>query len=111
MEFMRMYPEGIVENRVELYKLVRGPAENVNRSKGEKVKISAYLHYAEEREDGPREILTMMGEDGRVFRTVSKTFIRSFFDIVDNFIAVPEIEFCEGMSKSGRPFVDCTLIG
>lgn len=111
MEFLRMYPEGISENMVELYKLTRGTAANVNRSKGERIKIAEYLYHVEEREDGPKEILSMMGEDGRVFRTVSKTFIRSFFDIVDNFVAVPEIEFCEGVSKGGRPFVNCTLIG
>ena len=76
------------------------------------IDVHQYIYYEDENSRGEVvNILAIMGESGEVWSTTSKTFQKSFDTIAE---LMEDEEFSikkkEGVSKAGRPYVDCSLV-
>lgn len=79
---------------------------------GETIKVKQYIYFDDENNKGEvTHVLTIMGDNGDVWSTTSKTFMRSF-DEISELMEDEEFEIRkkEGVSKAGRPYVDCSLV-
>lgn len=112
MNVTKMYPETM--DKKTLYSLTRGQSMSI-KDVDERTVITpvAYAVYEDTNKDGEtKEVLAIRdAESGEVFATVSPTFKRDFFDIVD---FMPEgdysIRVIHGTTKAGRDFVTCTMV-
>lgn len=92
-----------------IYRLTKemGRAQ-VSKSAGMTVKVADWVQYQDDplREgDEAREALSFIdSETGEVFTTISPTFIRTFFEIVDIGIESPTIDIETGTTNKGREF-------
>lgn len=80
---------------------------------GSELALKQYIITTEEREDVTVQILGI--SDGeKVYRTTSKSFIKSFTDLIDIASEIGQeihhIKVCSGTSKRGRTFMTCKLI-
>lgn len=76
------------------------------------INVKQYIYYEDETGHGETvHILSIMGESGVVWSTTSKTFQRSF-DVIAELMEDEEFSIMkkEGVSKAGRPYVDCSLV-
>ena len=76
------------------------------------INVKQYIYYEDETGRGETvHILAIMGESGVVWSTTSKTFQRSF-DVIAELMEDEEFSIMkkEGVSKAGRPYVDCSLV-
>lgn len=110
MEILKVYPENIANDKKMLYILTMGKSISIKDVKDTPIKVAAYALYKEVNKKGEEhEILTIF--DGEhVYSTISNTFKDSFFAICelmgdDEF----SVEVLHGMTKSDRPFVDCSV--
>ena len=103
-------------NKKAIYKLTKSAGEMVqNAPEGLSIPVKAWALYndlKEGREGQGKEnkVLSFLDTAGVKYSTVSATFIREFFDIVD-LMAGEEfsIILIHGTTKSGKPFVTCEL--
>ena len=114
MKILRTDIENLAENKKMLYKLTQASSKSVSKLKDEELDVShpvdAYLQYEDVNSKGnPVTLLTIVsGSD--VFTAQSQTLQESFFKIVDLMDGDPfSVIFTQGISKSGRPFVDCEM--
>ena len=103
-------------NKKLLYKLTRSAGKMVQDTEDRKsIPVAAYALYNDPKEnkDGTMKenlVLSFINPDGEKFSTVSATFQREFFDIVD--IMQDEafsVLLIHGTTKGGKPFVTCEL--
>lgn len=93
----------------ELYYLTK--ASNIQKMRGlvgSTIDVDAFVIYTDVNSNGEeQEILSLRTPEGETFATNSRTFIRTFYDILACFPPedVKRIEVCEGTSKSGRNFI------
>lgn len=112
MNVIKMYPETM--DKKTLYSLTRGQSMGV-KDMDERTVITpaAYAVYEDTDNDGKTvEVLAIRDkESGEVFTTISPTFKRDFFDIVE-FMGKDDysIRALHGTTKAGRDFVTCTLV-
>lgn len=112
MNVTKMYPETM--DKKTLYSLTRGKSMSV-KDVDERVAITpeAYAVYEDTDKDGKTNVVLAIRdkESGEVFTTISQTFKRDFFDIVD-FMGEDEysIRVVHGTTKAGRDFVTCTMV-
>lgn len=112
MNVTKMYPETM--DKKTLYSLTRGRSMSV-KDVDERTVITpvAYAVYEDIDKDGKTsEVLAIRDkESGEVFTTISPTFKRDFFVIVD---LMGEEEYSirtfHGTTKAGRDFVTCTMV-
>lgn len=79
---------------------------------GETIKVKQYIYFDDENNKGEvTHVLTIMGDNGDVWSTTSKTFMRSF-DEISELMEDEEFEIRkkDGVSKAGRSYVDCSLV-
>lgn len=79
---------------------------------GTSIPVEGYLEFVDEKDDGTEsEILAIITESrGQVYSTQSKTFKRSLMGIIDVMGEEPfSIKKISGITKAGRPYVDCEL--
>lgn len=79
---------------------------------GTSIPVEGYLEFVDEKDDGTEsEILAIITESrGQVYSTQSKTFKRSLMEIIDVMGEEPfSIKKISGITKAGRPYVDCEL--
>ena len=101
-----------ISNR-DLFKLTEGKNNtNVRDAVGLQVKVSKWVIYEDDNFRGePIEVLSIMGEDGAIYTTVSDVFKRSFDRILTAFPDDEvEIIILEGQTKAGRNYYDCTIV-
>lgn len=79
---------------------------------GETIKVKQYVYFDDENNKGETtHILSIMSDNGDVWTTSSKTFMKSFDDISELMEDEPfTIKKKEGISKAGRAYVDCSLV-
>ena len=79
---------------------------------GETLKVKQYVYFDDENNKGETtHILAVMGDNGDVWSTSSKTFMKSFDDISELMEGEPfTIRKKDGVSKAGRSYVDCSLV-
>lgn len=103
-------------NKKLLYKLTRSAGKMVQDTEDRKsIPVAAYALYNDPKEnkDGTARdnlVLSFITPDGEKFSTVSATFQREFFDIVD--LMQDEafaVLLIHGTTKGGKPFVTCEL--
>lgn len=76
---------------------------------GTEITPAYYANYNDSDKDV--EVLSIVDGDGIVYSTVSETFKRNFWDIVDIFGDEDfTIKKISGTTKSGRQFVNCDLV-
>lgn len=103
-------------NKKLLYKLTRSAGKMVQDTEDRKsIPVAAYALYNDPKDgkDGVAKentVLSFVDPDGNKFSTVSATFQREFFEIVDlmqdeAFAVLP----IHGTTKGGKPFVTCEL--
>ena len=112
MNVIKMHPETM--DKKTLYSLTRGQSMSV-KDVDDRTVITpvAYAVYEDTDKDGKtNEVLAIRDkESGEVFTTISPTFKRDFFDIVD-FMGEDDysIHTVHGTTKAGRDFVTCTMV-
>lgn len=76
---------------------------------GETITPVYYAEYLDTDKDV--EVLSIVDAEENVYSTISETFKRNFWDIVDIFGDEEfTIKKISGTTKSGRPFVNCDLV-
>lgn len=100
-------------SKVELYKMVISDT-NISLgtdSEGVIINSDAWVLYQTKDPTGKDiEVLSILEEEAGVYCTISETFKRHFFEIVDCFGEdMPPIKVIYGTSRNGRKFVSCTL--
>ena len=100
-------------SRTEMYKMCEDTSTSVQDAEGTVFSLDGYILYETTDADGrPVEVLAIKTEDGDVFSTVSETFKRNFFKILDYMDGSDEsfdILITSGTSKNGRKYVSCTI--
>lgn len=107
------------ENKKEVYRMTKGDSLKIDGlEKGVTLPVEKYALYDELKtrqkqggstEDYTQRVLTFTS-GGHKFGTISATFIRSFFEIVDIMGDEPfSIIITGGESKNGRRYVNCEL--
>lgn len=99
-------------SKVEMYLLTSSNNSNSvkNLEDGTELSVKDYLLYETEKDGSTSELLAIMTSENEVYVTQSATFKRSFFEIADIMEGDPfTVRKVSGTSKSGRPFVNCTL--
>lgn len=79
---------------------------------GKTIPVYGYVEFVDEKEDGTEsEILAIITESrGQVYSTQSKTLKRSLLEIIEVMDGEPfAIKKISGITKAGRPYVDCEL--
>lgn len=112
MNVIKTYPE--IMDKKTLYSLTRGQSMSVKDVDDRTVITpAAFVVYEDTDKDGKmNEVLAIRDkESGEVFTTISPTFKRDFFDIVD-FMGEDDysIRTVHGTTKAGRDFVTCTMV-
>lgn len=97
--------------------LTRNPAGiSMSNAVGTRVNVMDWCIFDDTNERGEtRRLLSLLGDDGRVYTTISTTVHDSFQEILDvleedNIAEVGTIEIVEGVSKKDRKFLNVTLV-
>lgn len=97
----------------ELYMLCEAPSVSVQEAEGVAFKLNAYVLYDTPDSDGRTvEVLAILTDEGDVYSTISETFKRNFFKILDYMQDSDEeydIKIITGTSRNGRRYVSCTI--
>lgn len=114
MKILKTDIENLSENKKMLYKLTQASSKSVSKLKDEELDVShpvdAYLLYEDVNKKGNQITLLTIVSGSEVFTAQSQTLQESFFKIVDLMDGDPfSIIFTQGISKNGRPFVDCEM--
>lgn len=96
-------------DKTTIYRLTREMGRNqVSKSAGATIRVKDWIYYMDDplAEGGePREALSFMDFDsGDVFTTISPTFMRTFFEIIEIGIEEPTIDIETGTTNKGREF-------
>lgn len=99
--------------KAEQYLLTIAPSiVSVNKIPDDsKINVEAYAVYDSVNEETGEtsEILAILTKEKDVYATCSKTFKRSFYDMVSIFGTDFTLEKITGTSKGGRTYVNCKL--
>ena len=115
MEIIKTDIADLQQNKKAFYRLTESNSTSVQEMTDEQLDdtydVIAYLLYKDADAKGKeREILTIQTDKG-LFTTISDTFKKSFFKIVDLMDGEPfAIYMFMGTSKNGKTFVDCRMV-
>lgn len=110
----------ITESKGELsaqdkYFLTSAPNIKKMRSvSGQIIDVDKWCMFMDTNKDGEEnEILSVMTPEKEVYATNSRTFIESFYKVVECFgtAGFSKIEICTGTSKAGREFITAVYAG
>ena len=110
MKIIKSYPEEL--DKRNAYKLTRSQSvQKMQDAAGSTLTPSAWVLFEDEdSRTGEIKTVLIIHDGGELFGTISKTFINSFLDIVENFGGdVGSINVVSGKAKSGRDFITCEL--
>lgn len=118
MEILRTNKE---LSKIELYNMTVSPEIKTAKSleDGATFTVDAAVNFTDQNKNGNAvEILSIRTTEGDVYAVQSSTFRRSF-DLINDVITggngwTPEqftIKKISGVSKGGREFIDCVLVG
>ena len=97
----------------EEYKLTAGKGvQKIQDSTGLVIDVDIWAEYEDVNAKGETvKVLSIMDKDGSIYTTVSETFKRSFYQIVEKWAGedLPGILVLEGSTKNGRTYYDCTI--
>lgn len=102
---------------VELYKLVQSPdRKRLTDVKGAELELAAWVLYEESDKNGNMvKLLALSTVDGIAYCTNSGTFCRSFESAIEMFAQFGQefhtVKVMVGMSKNGREYIDCVVVG
>ena len=99
-------------NKKEIYALTRGKAQSLKDCAGMVITPGKWMLYTDQNSKGEDvEILSIMDVDGEVYTTTSPTF-KDEFDYIAGLMDGEDyqIEVYNGTSKSGRTFINCSLL-
>lgn len=101
--------------RAQLYVLTRSQArQSLAKADVETIKLNAWCHYMDVNSNGNEvELLSLLDDNGSVYNTNSKYFIRDFMDMIDFFAedGVHEISVIHQISKKNqREFITCSYL-
>lgn len=106
-----------VVSAFDLYKLIQSPErKKLTDIKGQTIELDKWVLYTEPDKDGKEmNLLAISTVDGTSYCTNSATFCRSFESAVDTFGQFSEefhsIQIVTGISKNGRDYIDCVVVG
>ena len=101
-------------NKIETYKMTMSPEIKTLKDveDGTVIDVAGWLEFTETKETTGEvvEILSIIDNDGNTYSCQSATFKRSFHDIDNIFEGEPySIKKISGITKAGRPYIDCVL--
>ena len=105
-------------NQIEKYNLMKNPASKSLKEvpTGETIKVKDWIIFESQKKDDKGEektetLISLLTLDGNVYVSNSETFGRDFLDARDVCIGFPYIPVIklDGVAKSGRSFIYCTL--
>ena len=108
MNITKQYPETL--DKRTLYKLANSPGYSMKDIDGSTITPEAWILYEDVNLRGETvEVLSVLA-DGEIYSTISETFKREFFKIVDFFGGdVGSIRVITGSTKAGRSYVTCAV--
>lgn len=111
---MKIVNESKQFDKVDKYLMTagKGAISMKDVADGTSIPVAGYLEFVDEKDDGTEsEILAIITESrGQVYSTQSKTFKRSLLEILEVMGEEPfTIKKISGITKAGRPYVDCEL--
>lgn len=115
MEIIKTDIANLRDDKKTFYRMTKGETLNVKNMTDEDLDreypVNGYLLYKDTNNRGEDvEILAILSDGGTVVTTVSATFKKSFFEMVELFEDDPfSIRVISGVSRNGRSFFDCTL--
>lgn len=108
MTIIKQFPETI--DNATKYDLLRSPKiEKMANVKGQRLDVVAYIIREETQESGEIvKICSVKTQDGDMYATNSKTFIREFEAVIECAGDQPfSLDVLDGVSRAGRHFVTC----
>ena len=100
------------DDKRAVYKLTKSAGVSVKDcEQGEIIEFGCYAEYEDVKPDGHVEkVLSIVTPDGVKYSTVSATFKREFYEILDLMDGEDfSIVVCKGTTKAGRDYVSCEL--
>lgn len=115
MKIIKSFPENLTMKQA--YSLTRNPdSRSMKMLEGSTFNIEAYALYEDINSKGEtQEVLAVLTREGDTFSTISSTFKREFYAIVDVAtqygadLATVDIEVVGGESKQGRHYIGCKM--
>lgn len=114
MEILKTSIKDLESNKKELYILTKGVTKSVQKLDDNELSVAhpvrGYVLYTEE--NARMELVEVLAikTDGFVLSTISATFKKEFFDIVDIMGEEPfSIRVIKGQTRGGRTFYTCAL--
>lgn len=112
MTIVKTMPENLTENKKMLYVLTKGQS-TMAKTIDERQRLTpvACCEFIDTDKDGKENnVLSILTEECGVVSTISNTFRREFYDMVDMFAGEKfSFHVIHGSTKSGREFTSCTL--
>lgn len=108
MTIMKQFPETL--DNATKYDLLRSPKiQKMADVKGQRLDVTAYIIREETQDSGEiTTICSIKTQDGDLYATNSKTFIREFEAVIECVGEQPfALDVLDGVSRAGRHFVTC----
>ena len=114
MKIIKTNIEDLANNKKDLYILTKGVTTSVQKLTDEELSVAHpvkdYVLYQDVNTKGEVVEVLAIRTAGFVLSTVSETFKREFFDIVDIMDSEPfAIRVIKGVTRGGRTFYTCAL--
>lgn len=114
MQILKTSIEDLENNKKELYILTKGVTKSVQKLTDEELSephaVHGFVLYEEENARLETVEVLAIKTDGFVLSTISATFKKEFFDIVDIMGDEPfAIRIIKGQTRGGRTFYTCAL--
>lgn len=98
--------------RKEMYQMTKAESLSIKDYEGVVITPAKWIQYEDTNSEGQlRTILSIMDADGQIYSTVSETFSRTFFEMLE-FMEGEEfqLEVTKGTSNKGRDYYSCRMI-
>lgn len=108
-KILKQYPENLDKKTV--YKMTKEEALKISDCEGQVLQVDGFVLYEDVNARGEEVTLLSIFSEGKVYATLSSTFIDKFMDIDENFREEGySIEVDGGTSKNGRHYITCKLV-
>lgn len=111
MNVNAMFPDDLGAR--DQYKLMKSPeGQKMTEAAGSILDVEAWMEYEtqDETTGESKTVLSVRTQDGEIFSTISKTFIKEFKEIVEIFGKnVGMIKVFQNTSRAGRQYLTCTI--
>lgn len=110
MKIINQFPNEL--SKRDAYRLTKAQSvKKMSEASGSVLNPTAWVLFEDlNSKTGELQTVLVMEDNGEMFATVSKTFIKEFCDACEAFDNNPgAIKVIEGTTKSGRKFITCEL--